>query len=308
MKPLSISFILYILIIQGCNSSIKSAFSNESGIMITGVAQDAGYPQLDCEKDCCKSLTTKQKMVSSAALIDSKNKQFYLLDATPDLPLQIKMVKDQTGYSLGGILLTHAHIGHYSGLMYLGRESVNASKVKVYAMPRMKEFLAENGPWEMLVSLKNIEIVSLRADSTFQLSPSFLIQPKKVPHRDEYSETVGFWITGPNKNALYLPDIDKWEKWTEDVRLLIPRLDYAYLDGSFFMENELPGRNMNEIPHPFVIESIEYFSSLSTTDKEKIRFIHFNHTNDLLRAESKAKANLNTFGFNIAEEGEFKAL
>ena len=42
-------------------------------------------------------------------------------------------------------------MGHYSGLMHLGREAANTSKVPVYAMPRMLEFLAKNGPWNQLL-------------------------------------------------------------------------------------------------------------------------------------------------------------
>eukprot|EP00957_Ditylum_brightwellii_P156501 11911053-Ditylum_brightwellii.AAC.1 len=64
-----------------------------------------------------------------------------------------------------GIFLTHAHIGHYTGLMYLGREALGAVDVPVYAMPRMRSFLKNNGPWSQLVSLGNINIQNLEEKS-----------------------------------------------------------------------------------------------------------------------------------------------
>ena len=48
------------------------------------------------------------------------------------------------------------------------------------------------------------------------------VEPVLVPHRDEYSETVGYYIKGPNKTALYIPDIDKWTEWEENILGLCP--------------------------------------------------------------------------------------
>jgi pyrroloquinoline quinone biosynthesis protein B len=125
----------------------------------------------------------------------------------------------------------------------------------------------------------------------------------RVPHRDEYTETVGYRITGPSKTALFIPDIDKWSKWDTDIRDLIREVDYALLDGSFFADGELPGRDMSEIPHPYVQESIELFAELPESDKAKIIFIHFNHTNPLLIDGSDAQKQLTSLGFRFATEG-----
>ena len=209
----------------------------------------------------------------------------------------------QNNYKPNGVFITHAHIGHYTGLMQLGREAMGTDNIPVFAMPRLDSFLQNNGPWSQLVSLHNIKLNSLHADSSVELNTALKVIPIKVPHRDEYSETVGFIIESSKKKVLFIPDIDKWEKWDRNILDEIKNVDYALLDGTFYRNGELPGRDMKEIPHPFVEESIQKFSSLTANEKSKIIFIHFNHTNPLLRKKSEEKNNLEKQGFATAEEG-----
>jgi pyrroloquinoline quinone biosynthesis protein B len=124
-----------------------------------------------------------------------------------------------------------------------------------------------------------------------------------VPHRDEFSETVGYEVTINNKSLIFIPDIDKWEKWDRDIVEIIKQTDYSFLDATFYKNGELK-RDMSEIPHPFVEESMELFSELSEKDKAKLHFIHFNHTNPLLQEVSAAKKEVIEKGFNLAKEGQ----
>ena len=253
-------------------------------IIILGTAQDAGYPQIGCNKECCKKYWDKKiarQKVSCLALFDPVTNQKWIFDATPDLTEQIhKADKLQKG-NLSGIFLTHAHIGHYTGLIYLGKEALNAKNIPVYAMPRMHEYINNNGPWNQLVSLENIALKKLKADSTINLTDKILVTPFLVPHRDEYSETAGYSIKTGKRSILFIPDIDKWQKWNRDIKQLARDYDYLFLDGTFYKEGELPGRSMNEVPHPFIQESVDLFKDLSLAEKQKIFFIHFNHTNPL---------------------------
>jgi pyrroloquinoline quinone biosynthesis protein B len=272
-------------------------------IIVTGIAQDAGYPQAGCNKDCCKKYwdkkITRQK-VTSLALIDPDTNQKWIFDATPDFTAQLHETDKYQKENLSGIFLTHAHIGHYTGLMYLGREGMNASEVPVYAMPRMFDYLQNNGPWSQLVNLKNIQLKKIKADSIIQLTDGISVTPISVPHRDEFSETVGYAIKTKNKSVLFIPDIDKWQKWKKDIRQLVKEYDYLLLDGTFYNEKELPGRNMADIPHPFVQESMELFKDLPVIEKRRIFFIHFNHTNPLLDTASNEYKKVKNTGFNVA--------
>jgi pyrroloquinoline quinone biosynthesis protein B len=280
----------------------------KTSLIILGIAQDGGSPHAGCKKVCCKDLfitPDKTRLVVSLGVIDPENKKNYLFEATPDLSQQMKMLKEfslfEAGETPSGIFLTHAHIGHYTGLMYLGREAMGADSVPVYAMPKMKGFLEENGPWSQLVKLNNIAIQPLQNSGEIKLTPNLKVMPFSVPHRDEYSETVGYTITGPNKKALFIPDIDKWEKWETDIIEAISKVDYAFIDGTFYDSEELNNRDMSEIPHPFVVESMEKFKDLPKAEKNKVYFIHFNHTNPLLNIDSKQYDTVIENGFHVAQ-------
>jgi len=286
-------------------TSFQSA-EKDPFIIILGVTQDAGYPQAGCDKECCKKYWDKKiakQKVSCLALFDPSTNQKWIFDATPDLSEQIHNADKLQKGNISGIFLTHAHIGHYTGLMYLGREALNANEIPVYAMPRMSDYLKTNGPWSQLVSLKNIQLQKLKADSTIKLTDKISITPILVPHRDEFSETVGYSIKTGNKTTLFIPDIDKWQKWDRDIKQLVKQYDHLFLDGTFYKDDELPGRNMSEVPHPFIQESVDLFSGLSLPEKQKIWFIHFNHTNPLIDKSSKQYKEVKSKGFNVAEEG-----
>jgi pyrroloquinoline quinone biosynthesis protein B len=202
------------------------------------------------------------------------------------------------------VFLTHAHMGHYTGLMHLGREAMGARDVPVWAMPRMRGFLATSGPWSQLVSLHNIELRSLAADSTVQLGDSLRVTPFLVPHRDEFSETVGFRLEGPRGSIVWLPDIDKWERWDRRIEDVLAGATAAYLDGTFFDAAELPGRDMREIPHPFIVESLARFASLPASERSRIRFIHLNHTNRAAVRGTAERRRVEAAGLRVAHEGE----
>ena len=274
-------------------------------IVVLGIAQDAGYPQIGCDKDCCKKYWDKKiakQKVSCLALFDPATDQKWIFDATPDLTEQLHLANKFQSGSLSAIFLTHAHMGHYTGLTYLGREALNAKETHVYAMPRMYEYLKNNGPWSQLVSLKNIELKKVNADNVIKLTDKISVVPLLVPHRDEFSETVGYSIKTGSKSVLFIPDIDKWQKWDRDIQQMVKQFDYLFLDGTFYKDGELPGRNMSEVPHPFIQESVELFKDLSHAEKRKIWFIHFNHTNPLIDKSSKEYKEVKSKGFNVAAE------
>jgi len=291
-----------------------SLINNEVFLVVLGNVQDAGSPHIACEKTCCENLFENpdaDRMVVSLGLIDSENEKTFLFEATPDMPEQLKILKNSASWNTpnipDGIFLTHAHIGHYTGLMYLGKEAANTKEAPVYSMPKMQDFLENNGPWSQLVSNRNISLQELKDNVESTLTGSLKVIPFMVPHRDEYSETVGYKIIGPNKSVLFIPDIDKWEKWETSIISEIKKVDYAFLDATFYDAEEINNRDISEIPHPFVIESMELFKNLSPSEKNKIHFIHLNHTNPLLDEGSPQSKAVLKSGLRIARFGmQFK--
>ncbi|MDA1372979.1 MAG: MBL fold metallo-hydrolase [Proteobacteria bacterium] len=299
---------LLFLSLMLCTSLVARGQEQAPYLTILGVAQDAGYPQAGCYEPHClpgwqdKSL---KRAATSIAVIDPVAGHKYLFEATPDLPQQLYALDSKApnhSFDLAGVFLTHAHIGHYTGLMFFGHEAMSANSIPVYAMPRMQHFLETNGPWSQLVSLQNIQLIPLQDQST-QAFENVSITPFLVPHRDEYSETVGFHIEGPNKTAIFIPDINKWSDWDTDIVELVKSVDYALLDATFYTDGELGNRDMSQIPHPFVSETMTLFADFSQEQRAKVWFIHFNHTNLLFNENSEQSAFVRFQGFNIAQEG-----
>ena len=237
-------------------------------MVVLGVGQDGGVPQAGSSHGW--SDPTRRRLVTSLALVDPASGNRWLFDATPDFRQQLHLLDSLAprvgpAPGLAGIFLTHAHIGHYTGLMFLGHESMGATGVPVYAMPRLAGFLAANGPWSQLVRYGNIQLRELRAGTPVSLGPTLTATPFLVPHRQEYSEVVGYRIEGPNRSALFIPDIDSWTAWdSAGTRLedALSAVDVAWLDGTFHANGEIPGRDMTGFPHPFITVTMQRLAGL----------------------------------------------
>lgn len=269
--------------------------------MVLGIAQDGGVPHIGCAQDLCRRARRdprRAQRVVCLGLVDESAGRRFLVEATPDLPAQLEQMGVR---SPDGILVTHAHIGHYTGLMYLGREALGARSVPVYATARMAAFLRANGPWSQLSGLGQIELREIEPGAEFGLSPALRVTALRVPHRDEYSDTVGFRIRGPSRTLLFVPDIDKWEKWDRRLEDEVAAADVALLDGTFSSADELPGRSQAEIPHPLVGETVRRLSAPAL--RGRVLFVHLNHTNALLW-DSAARRRLEERGFTVARPGQ----
>ena len=302
--------IIYVFSFLSCSEQIKKSnqYSDEVVLKVLGTIQDGGIPHMGCSKECCTNYFENKSIrigVSSIGVSNFKYETNYIVDTTPDVNFQLQALIGNTNPSekLDGIFLTHAHMGHYAGLLNFGRESLNSNNIPVYLMPKFFDFISNNGPWDQLVSLNNIKLQRIYNNEKVILHNNLSFTPILVPHRDEYSETVGYLIEGNTKKALYIPDIDKWAKWSISITEMIKNVDYAFLDGTFFDEKEINNRDISEIPHPFIIESLELFNNLENIDKAKVYFIHLNHTNPVLNKNSEEYKRVILSGFKVAEPG-----
>lgn len=287
---------------------VRGEAANPPYLLVLGIAQDAGVPQAGRRDDPGWEDPSRRHLAVSLALVDDVSGKRYLFDATPDFKYQLahldRVAPVEASPGLDGIFLTHAHIGHYTGLMMLGHEAMGSRNVPVYAMPRMADFLRTNGPWSQLVRYQNIELRGLKDRTPVQLGPSIRVTPLLVPHRQEFSEVVGFRIEGPQHSALYLPDIDRWEEWDLVLEDVLETVDVAYVDGCFFAPGEVGGRDMSQIPHPPVTTTMDRLAKQPPEVRQKVRFIHLNHTNPLLVPGSDARREVALRGFRVAEKGE----
>jgi len=288
-------------------------------VLVLGTAQDGGLPQIGCRDTCCTAARKdpgRRRLVTSLLVVDPERGTRFLFDATPDLPLQVERCRDlppnrrpprpdagRRTLLFDGVFLTHAHIGHYAGLMHLGREAYGSQATPVHASARMGEYLRSNGPWSLLVEDDAIELVRMADGQTVTIGEELSVTAIAVPHRDEFSDTFAFVIRGPERALLYLPDIDKWGRWARPIEDLIATVDVALLDGTFFDGNELPGRDMAQIAHPAIVESLARFAALPATERKKIVFTHLNHSNPAADPKSAEAAAVRAAGMSIAADG-----
>jgi pyrroloquinoline quinone biosynthesis protein B len=214
-----------------------------------------------------------------------------LVDATPDFAAQIA--------TLGGrpdeILLTHAHVGHYLGLAMLGREAMDARGMPVWCTASMERFLRGNRPWSHLVERRQVDLRRLVPGAPLAFD-GLEVAAFLTPHRGEDTDTVGVEVDGPSRRVAYVPDADVLPPALAER---LESVDVALVDGTFYDRSELPHRDILEVRHPFVAESVRVLAGA----RGEVRFTHLNHTNPLLHPEPARRPALPA-GFSVASDGE----
>jgi pyrroloquinoline quinone biosynthesis protein B len=306
--------------------------SDRPYVLVLGTAQDGGIPHVGCYTGNCAEARkdpARRRLVTSLLLCDPRDGRRWLIDCTPDLDRQLELAQGHPATRrydaprpplFDGLFLTHAHMGHYGGLLQLGREAYAVKEVPTWLTPRFADFLTANGPWRLLVDEQRLVLHRLEEGVPVELAPDLHVVAFRVPHRDEFSDTVGFEIHGPSRSLVYLPDLDKWEKWDgwtpggpsasdaapaphRRVEALLARCDVALLDGCFHADGEIAGRSMKEIPHPFIVESITRFAPLPASERAKVWFTHLNHTNPAADPDGDARRAVRESGMHVLEDG-----
>ena len=278
-------------------------------IISLGTAQDGGYPHVGCVDICCNKVNDNpdlKRLIASISIVDPRKGRFWIIDISPDINDQLRLlseyIKKIDSYSFAGIFLTHAHIGHYAGLLNLGLEALNLSNIPVYVFPRMKSFLEESLVFRQLLDNKNIILKNINNHIDIKLTESMHINAFLVPHRNELSETVGYRINNKNKTMIYIPDIDSWEDWDIDINALIKKNDILILDGTFYSKSEIKNRDIKKIPHPSIKHSMDIMNINTLEERNKIYFTHLNHTNKVLDENSIEYKDVITSGYNILRD------
>jgi pyrroloquinoline quinone biosynthesis protein B len=283
-------------------------------LLVLGTAQDGGIPHAACDGPRCTAARRNpalRRRVASLGIVTGGSA--YLVDATPDFVDQLHALRRAVGEApvggtdrtpLAGIFLTHAHMGHYVGLVHLGFEAVHAEDVELWATPRMVGFLSSNGPWDQLVELENVLPRPTGDGEAVELPGGVTVTPIAVPHRDEYSDTVGYVIAGPGHRVLYVPDTDGWEAWAPSLGAVLDRhrIDVALLDATFYSLDELPGRT--RVRHPLVVDSMELLQERVDEGRLRVLFIHLNHSNPAVDPTSEEAKTIRDRGFEVASEGQ----
>ncbi len=306
--------------IRGVHLTLKEldemlALDSRFHCYVLGRAQDGGLPHLGCEKTCCMNARSSglKELPACLGIHDTKTGKLLLIEATPAIESQVALLHKLSGeqergrHPFDALLLTHAHIGHYAGLIQLGREVASTKAIPTFVTKRMANFLSNNAPWSQLVSLNQIDLQVFpetdRISASFSPIDGLDVEAIKVPHRDEFSDTVAFKLHGPDKTVLFVPDIDRWEGHEKLLETLLQDVNVAYIDATFYDGRELPGRDMTKIPHPMMVDTMKRLATFASENPGTIRFIHLNHTNPAFN-DKEIQRNLRNLGFKIAQQGE----
>lgn len=283
-------------------------------VIVLGRAQDGGMPHVGCNRPCCVAAreSGRRELPASLGVIDRGTGRLLLIEATPAIDAQLAMLHEAAGVTdrgrqpVDGVLLTHAHMGHYLGLAHFGREVAATKSLPVYVSPRFAAFLRSNGPWSQLVELEQIELREFKPGTRFEPIPGLEVEPIPVPHRDEFSDTMAFKLHGPSRTVLFVPDINRWDSEEVEpgfIEELMEGVDVAYIDGTFYDGREIPGRDRRMIPHPTIVDTMELFADRVRNSPGSIRFIHLNHSNPALHERGIVEA-IEEGGFRVAQPGE----
>ena len=270
-----------------------------------GIAQDGGHPQPGCLRPCCANLTEQHYPVSLGIRSDEGTN--ILIEATRHLGDQFTLW-GQT--NVDHLLLTHAHFGHVDGLGLFGRETLSAQGINLHVSEEMYHLVDQTPQWNLMVQQGVFEIQTFAVGTSLYNKDEVIIEPVRIPHRDELSDMHAFIIRGPNKSLLFLPDHDSWDETlavhncsTLRQWLSAMRIDVALIDGTFWSEDELGGRDQSKVPHPPVVQTLKMLGQKQQGDPE-IFFTHLNHTNPLYDQESEQMKQVTQLGWGVVHQGQ----
>jgi pyrroloquinoline quinone biosynthesis protein B len=314
--------LLLSLALVGCSSGASLSSSEPaalevegSRVRVLGIAQDGGLPHAACTCDRCEAARRdpgRASPVASLAIITADHT--WLIDASPNLPAQLDALADVRSAPtaavdrrpIDGVLLTHAHMGHYLGLAWLGYEAVAAEQVDVWASASMAEFLRTHAPWEQLVRQRNIVVHEASGEQTIVLDAQARVEatPFVVPHRAEYTDTFGWRVAGPGATVVYVPDTDPWAKWSRPIDEVLAGVDLLLIDGTFHSATELPGRDVAAIGHPLIVDTMDRLQAKVDSGELEVWFVHLNHSNPVLDPAAPERLELERRGFRVARVGD----
>lgn len=267
-------------------------------LVVLGSGQDGGSPQVG------RGVGTGPDRTASCVAIAVDGGPLVLFDATPDLRVQDARLRAMGHRAQGGnpydaVFITHAHMGHYAGLVHFGKEAAATERMPLVAPASVVGFLSENQPWRALLDAGRLAPISAE-DGPVRFGP-LLVEGIPVPHRSEFGSTVGYSVSVDSEPwILYVPDIDSWKAWSAAEGVLGSHR-ICLLDAAFGSPDELPGRDISKIPHPFVSDTITRFADLA--NGRRMILTHMNHSNTLAEPASDLSIAAARAGFEVARDG-----
>ena len=289
-------------------------------LAILGAGAGGGLPQWNC--GCANCLDARAgkiaSMTQSSIAVSADGEQWVVLNASPDIAVQLQRTKALWPKALRGtpikaVILTNGDIDHIAGLLTLREKTA----FTVYATKSGMDILTSNSVFNVLdAELVERRIMSI--DEAFAPLPDVKIIPFSVPGKvalfledDEAldleavgDQTIGLLLEANGKRAAYIPGCAALPDW------LLERLDAVDLllfDGTVWENDDMTktgtgrktGARMGHIPLSGHDGSLERLGVISA---RKV-FVHINNTNPMLQPTSVERAQVENAGWEIAFDG-----
>ena len=289
-----------------------------SGVSVTilGTAQDGGIPQAGCSCERCneahKDLKLRKYPVSLGIIGTDGSK--HIIEVTKNLSEQL-MIWSTNGNELfipETVSITHLHLGHVEGIGQFGKPVMASKEVDVFLSHKNKNIFDERSDIKLMIEENNIRTHAKNFNQLFEPMQGcgFSLQFISIPHRSELGDTAAIIIKGNKRNILFMPDQDSWKETLEyyskeNIREFLKMFDIneALIDGTFWSMEELPGRNISEIPHPTIQDSLKLLGKRMENDP-RISFLHLNHSNPVNDIGSKQRKIVEENGWRVSEIGD----
>ncbi|MCC3359236.1 pyrroloquinoline quinone biosynthesis protein PqqB [Bacillus sp. REN16] len=294
-------------------------------IRVLGVAAGGGFPQWNCACPNCRDVrggdTALKPMLQSSLAISPNEKDWYLVNAGPDVSRQIETFSALHAgpgireTPLAGVILTDAELDHSIGLLSL-REG---SHLTIYGTETVRKCLDTSFP--VIPMLKNYcswEWQTLAPDVKERIGDSILIETVPVSRKpplyakSDNEESEGVWEVGllfqnerSGKCVAYFPTLDTV---TSEIESALHKADILLVDGTFWSEDELVSlgatkRNARDMGHLPISGPSGIIEKLASFSAERKILIHINNSNPILKKGSKESELLKHHGIEIAYEG-----
>jgi pyrroloquinoline quinone biosynthesis protein B len=302
-------------------------------LAILGSAAGGGFPQWNCNCRNCHALRAgtlpAKSRTQTQVAVSNDGHDWFLLNASPDLRMQIERtpaLQPRSGLRdspISAVLVTSADIDQIAGLLSL-RE---LQPLRIYCTASLRKILREhNSVFGMLnripqqacwmdisldaaFPLLNIDGkeagISCQAFSLADRYPLYVSPEQAAALRSEEAE-LGLLLTADTGGRLaYLPAVPAIN---DRLLQLLETADLLLFDGTFWSDDELiqvqgSGATAREMGHVPVSGADGSLRALSGLRRPRKIFVHVNNTNPMLDESGPEYRELQSAGWELAEDG-----
>ena len=293
-------------------------------LKLLGTAAGGGVPQWNCACTLCTLCRTEPERIhprlQTQAAVSSDGERWFLINASPDLRLQIESTPElcptprrgQRNTPIAGIVLTSADLDQVLGLLLL-REF---QPLTIYATSLVRRVLQANSFFSMLTRVPNqltwVDVVPETPFSLDRITCTPLPLAGSLPHyANDFSDqtpgeaSLGLIFDTPNTRIAYTPSVPEI---TPQLLTVYETSDVIFVDGTFWTNAELTRTHAGTplaraIGHVPISGDDGTIALLSGITRPRKYYIHINNTNPILDPQSLEAEFVRKNGWELGHDG-----